>query len=334
MAGYDQIIKIKAAYLLEAKDFFTFLQAVGKKYARPTKINYRYLKRGRFYINVSGSPGGIDAIFQELILNRGLYYYICAIRSSRKKDIINNAIVPIFQGLVEERFGNPYSRFLIRRHVLGKISQEQFIPGEFKDPFSHEYEVLFRKWDIGLIDNRGFIEDIDSFLTRFMLIKTMHPVGQYSPKFDELTNRVCEIGVGMMKETRVLFNKIHTERTNELHRLKISPSKEEISDLAFQTYNYFQYFDEFQESQKQKTERLHGKLFKRIKYGKENWVDENGKPYLDEETGQPLDIAKFPCHDCVAIRGQYHCFGCDMEQCPRCKEQFLTCNCKLKKDFN
>jgi hypothetical protein len=110
--------------------------------------------------------------------------------------------------------------------------------------------------------------------------------------------------------------------------LKTDQSKEEITNLAIPIYNYFEYFDEFQESQKQKIEKLHGKLYRRIKYGDEKWFDENNK-LIDM-----LEFSKNPCHDCNAIRGQYHCFGCDVEQCPRCKNQFLGCGCKLKKDYN
>ena len=335
MAGYDQTIKVKAEYYPAAKNFFSFLQAVGRRYSRPVKINYRYLERGRFYVAVDGGSGEIDALFQELILNRGLYYYACTIKSDKKKEILSQVVAPLFQDLLEERFQNPYSRFL-RRHILGKISQEKFIPGEFKDPFSHEYEVLFRKWDIGLIDDWNFIKDLDSLLTRFMLIKLGHQPGNRSPVFPKLVKKVHIKGVGMMKETKELFNKVHIERTAGLHRLKTNLTKQEISDLAFQIYNYFQYFDEFQESQKEKTDKLHGKRYRRIKYGNEKWLDENGEPYKDEN-GKVFDwseISRKPCHDCAAILGQYHCFGCDVEQCPRCGGQYLGCRCKLQKDYN
>ena len=33
------------------------------------------------------------------------------------------------------------------------------------------------------------------------------------------------------------------------------------------------------------------------------------------------------CHDCNAKRGQYHHLGCDMERCPMCKRQLLSCGC-------
>lgn len=335
MAGYDQNIKVRVAYYAAAKDFFSFLQVVGKKYARPTKINYRYLGRGRFCVVVDGSPGGIDALFQELILNKGLYYYICSIRSTRKREIVNYVVIPIFQALIEKRFQNPYSR-LVRRHLTGKAIEEKYIPGYFADEFSHEYEVLFRKWDIGSVDNWNFIKDLDALLTRFMLTQIEHKSGTHSPHFHVLVDQVYRKGVGMVPEIKGIFNKIHKARTDGLHRLKTRSSKTDISELAFCIYNYFQYFDEFKESQGSRTEKLHGRRYRRIKHGNEIWVDDNGEPYKDDN-GDPFDwdeIASRPCHGCAAIKGQYHCYGCDVEQCPRCGEQFLSCSCKLQKDYD
>lgn len=335
MASYDQIIKVGAKYHSSAKNFFSFLQSIGKRYLRPVKINYRYLGRGRFYVIVDGGPGGIDSLLQELILNRGLYYYACSIRSNKKKEILSHAVIPVFQSLLEERFPNPYSRFL-KRHMLGKISQDKFIPGYFNDVFSHEYEILFRKWDLGLIDDWNFIKDSDSLLTRFMLTKLGYKPGQHSPIFNKLVEMAYAKGLGMAEEIKDAFRSVHSERTLRLHRLKTNLTGKGFSDLVFQIYNYFQFFDEFQQSQSVKTEKLHGKRYRRIKYGDEDQLDEKGKPYRDEN-GKILDwreISKEPCHDCAAIRGQYHCFGCDVEQCPRCNGQYLGCGCKLQKDFD
>jgi hypothetical protein len=31
------------------------------------------------------------------------------------------------------------------------------------------------------------------------------------------------------------------------------------------------------------------------------------------------------CHDCCATRGKFHHPGCDMEQCPKCQGQIISC---------
>jgi len=333
MAGYDQKIKVKSYFEVEARKFFSFLQKIGRRYSRPVKIKYRYLGRGFFYVFIDGGSGGIDALFQELILNRGLYYYACTL--GNKDQIISSVIVPIFRQLIDERFENSQSRFL-RKHILGKYSQREFIPGEFHNSFSHEYEILFRKWDIGIIDDWNFIKDLDSFLTNFMLKEIGHHSGQESPAFGVLTHNAYNAGLGIGKDIKKYFNVIHKARTDGLHRLKNDLTHEEISNIATQLYIYFQYFEEFKDSQEEKTDKLHGRRYKRIKYGGEKWFDENGKPYCDDN-GKPFDwkeISKIPCHDCSAIQGQYHCSGCDVEQCPRCKGQRLGCGCKLSKDFD
>ena len=35
------------------------------------------------------------------------------------------------------------------------------------------------------------------------------------------------------------------------------------------------------------------------------------------------------CHDCGILnkKGNTHHFGCDMERCPNCKEQLISCGC-------
>ena len=34
-----------------------------------------------------------------------------------------------------------------------------------------------------------------------------------------------------------------------------------------------------------------------------------------------------PCHDCAALRPQYHVPGCEVEECPRCHGQAIGCGC-------
>lgn len=57
---------------------------------------------------------------------------------------------------------------------------------------------------------------------------------------------------------------------------------------------------------------IKGKLYEPIKMGDpEDWhEDENDT-----------------CHDCGATFGQYHTEGCDMERCPCCGGQLISCDC-------
>ena len=55
------------------------------------------------------------------------------------------------------------------------------------------------------------------------------------------------------------------------------------------------------------------KEFSRIRYGNEShdWG-------ADER----------PCHDCRVLKGEYRVPGCDVERCPACDGQLLTCDCE------
>ncbi len=66
------------------------------------------------------------------------------------------------------------------------------------------------------------------------------------------------------------------------------------------------------EAQEQTHFEILGKNYKRVPYGSEisDWR-------ADE----------FSCHDCGAIKGQYHVAGCDVEECPKCKGQAIGCEC-------
>lgn len=35
------------------------------------------------------------------------------------------------------------------------------------------------------------------------------------------------------------------------------------------------------------------------------------------------------CSDCFAKSGQYHAVGCDLEQCPKCHGQMISCGCSI-----
>lgn len=75
-------------------------------------------------------------------------------------------------------------------------------------------------------------------------------------------------------------------------------------------YNY--YFDN------------HGRKTARIKFGDEiNRVSEEYRQSNDMTIYKDYDI----CDDCLAKKGEYHLMNCDLEICPFCFGQLMTCSC-------
>jgi hypothetical protein len=51
--------------------------------------------------------------------------------------------------------------------------------------------------------------------------------------------------------------------------------------------------------------------------------------FLDDVEMPPVRYAgSNRCHDCNIEVGGLHHPGCDMERCPRCGGQLISCNCK------
>lgn len=48
---------------------------------------------------------------------------------------------------------------------------------------------------------------------------------------------------------------------------------------------------------------------------------------VDGKKYKRLKNEDYTCHDCNAGFGKYHHKSCDMERCPICRQQLLSCEC-------
>ena len=75
--------------------------------------------------------------------------------------------------------------------------------------------------------------------------------------------------------------------------------------------------EKIEQAQQVTTYAIGGKELSRVKYGEES--DDWGAD-------------KHPCGDCAVQKGQFHVIGCDIERCPACDGQALSCDCPYEGD--
>jgi hypothetical protein len=50
--------------------------------------------------------------------------------------------------------------------------------------------------------------------------------------------------------------------------------------------------------------------------------------YGDEKSD--WSATTIPCHDCRVLKGEFHVPSCDVEECPVCGGQLITCDCEFE----
>ena len=77
--------------------------------------------------------------------------------------------------------------------------------------------------------------------------------------------------------------------------------------------------EKIQEAQKTEHYVIGGVKRPRIRYGSEK---------------SDWGADKQPCHDCKVIKGEFHVPGCDVERCPTCGRQAISCDCDPRGEEN
>jgi hypothetical protein len=70
--------------------------------------------------------------------------------------------------------------------------------------------------------------------------------------------------------------------------------------------------ERLRQAQRETTVSIGGVSLPRIRYGDE---------------GRGWQVPRGPCGDCAAIKGEFHVPGCDLERCPSCRGQAISCGC-------
>jgi len=327
MYDRDITITVSDRHHQDAKAFLNFLQRAAKKHSVAFSVSSP--APGEFQCFVPFKElEKFDLFLQELMVDLGLYYYLCSV--PKRREVEKSVVRPIFRELLEAHF-QFIDPSLLRRHLLEGVGRR--MAGVFANVTSQEYEKLFHQQKLKLISGYEFIRNLDDLLTAFLLAQLGHKKGQKSPPFNVLVDQCGKKDIRFSdQKIRKLFNQIHSLRTRGLHRMEREIPDSELSQIALQMYVFFEYLDDYFQAQEEKTTKLSGKRYRRIRYGNELRHDKFSLS-KEERVEWQERVKTQPCGDCGVLRGELHLEGCDIEICPRCSGQYLCCNCRLEEDW-
>lgn len=143
----------------------------------------------------------------------------------------------------------------------------------------------------------------------------------------------CEIIKGEYAKLFVIYKKLYKSYTGEdiknLDSFKEEYIQKAISDLLDFENRLVVFRGE------EIPKKWHPIALKEIEFNQKYHTlrDENGINYERIKYSSQRDFTDkiFPfCGDCSAIDGEYHIFGCDLEACPKCGNQLISCECDIK----
>ncbi|MFE9691551.1 hypothetical protein [Micromonospora sp. NPDC005806] len=119
---------------------------------------------------------------------------------------------------------------------------------------------------------------------------------------------------------RELGEELHPHLAPELHGMEAALMERFRRDfVTYQGEHMVKAFpSEIVESQQITHIAIEGSEYERIRYGGEGYWE------FGNISGN--------CHDCGIVAGQLHAITCDMEECPKCRGQLLSCPCQIDGD--
>jgi hypothetical protein len=124
----------------------------------------------------------------------------------------------------------------------------------------------------------------------------------YKEQFSEdISSKILNKYISIEKNIMYFAENLVPFRGTEVNKAELEEIKNDIRENSIKTHYC-----------------IDGQLYERIRFG-------------NETTSFFCAYDKF-CGDCISIIGEFHMSGCDMEECPKCHGQAISCSCDYGDD--
>jgi hypothetical protein len=248
----------------------------------------------------------------------------------KKYTLVENALIFLNESLTNAKNANKYSKYWIFAilHIVQSIElmskeilkqQHPFLI--FEDIDNPKNTVTFKQ----AIDRLQKIVKIDFDTSEFTMLNrayelrnqiTHHEYDFNNAHFSDIYRKLFEFMTYFYEKH--FHTELHNQIQKDLYPIEASIIAKFNRDFITYQGSLMSVLNPIDIIEYQKLNgllRKDGKVFERIKCGFE------GEDYW------PLDMEI--CGDCGVKKGQYHTDGCDIEQCPICGNQLLSCDCEI-----